>query len=396
MRGFHPGAGARSGFSLRNLHAKWLRIPVWIKGPIILAVIGALVYVGVKNSYGGFDKTYDVSMTLPRAGQQLEVGSDVRLRGVVIGKVDNIQLQDRDVRLTLKIEHQYRIPQDAQAFITLKTLLGAKFVDLRVPGTFGGPYLADGARISTTHIGPELEDALADGVNVLDAIRPNDLATVIHELAVGARGHGDDVRYSLEKNAQLSTEFQQTLSPQLQALHDFRTIFGTLQDSGIDLNNLADAINQGVPVYASTKASAELHRALVAITPFAKNLGDLLILNRKELDRMMDSGDTVLQAIADRPGGLHDLVQGLYRYVYKLSGNPFILHDGSGAAAFTNFIGGDSDQQNQEQICWALPADVRRQVPLCNGSGGFPPPPGPPPGGPPLPIPTPSLPGGSP
>jgi phospholipid/cholesterol/gamma-HCH transport system substrate-binding protein len=384
-----------------SVRASWMRIPVWIKGPIILGIIGTAVFLGVKNSYGGFDKTYDLTMNLPRAGQQLEVGSDVRLRGVVIGKVDAINLQDRDVQLTLKILDQYKVPRDAQAYITLKTLLGAKFVDLRVPsGQFGAPYMANGATITNTHIGPELEDALADGVNVLDAIRPNDLATVIHELATGARGHGDDVRFSLNVNAQLSGLFQRTLAPQLQSLHDFRTIFGTLRNSGVDLNNLADAINQGVPVYASTQASEQLHRALVAITPFAKNLGDLLILNRKDLDRMMNSGDTVLQAIASRPGGLHDLIQGLYRYVYKLSGNPYILHDGSGAAAFTNFIGGDSDKQNQQQICWALPADVRHQVPLCNGGNGLPPigpPPGGPPSGPPLPIPTPTgLPGGNP
>jgi virulence factor Mce-like protein len=365
---------------------------------VITAVVGALVYLGVKSSYGGFDKTYNLTMKLPRAGQQLQEGSDVRLRGVVIGKVDDIQLEDRDVVLTLKILRQYHVPRDAQAYITLKTLLGAKFVDLRVPGAFGGPYLAAGADITNTHIGPELEDALADGVQVLDAIRPDDLATVVHELATGARGHGDDVARSFDANARLSTEFRDTLTPQLQSLRDFRTIFGTLRNSGVDLNALADAINQGVPVYASTRASRELHRALVAITPFAKNLSDLLILNRRDLDRMMDDGDVVLQAVADRPGGLHDLVQGLYRYVYRLSGNPFILHDGSGAAAFTNFIGGNSDEENRRQICEALPVDIRREVPLCNGGGsGPPPPPGlplPQPRGSPPPIPT-APPGGN-
>jgi len=360
-------------------------VPAWIIGPVVLAAIGALVYLGVKNSYGGFDKTYELTMRLPRAGQQLQEGSDVRLRGVVIGKVDDIHLEDRDVKLTLKIQKDYRVPGDAQAYVTLKTLLGAKFVDLRVPGSFGGPYLTDGASITNTHIGPELEDALADGVNVLDAIRPNDLATVIHELAIGARGHGDDVARSFDVNAKLSTEFRNTLDPQLAALDDFRVIFGTLRNSGVDLNALADAINQGVPVYASTKASRELNRALTAITPFAKNLGDLLILNRADLDRMMDLGDIVLGTIASEPGGLHDLIQGLYRYVYRLSGNPFMLHDGSGAAAFTNFIGGNSDEETRKQICTALPVDIRRNVPLCNG-GQEPGPPSPPE----LPVPTPT------
>jgi len=374
------------------------RVPAWILGPIAIAAVATLVFLGVKNSYGGFDKTYDLTMKLPRAGQQLQEGSDVRLRGVVIGKVDDIQLEDRDVKLTLKILRDYKVPQDAQAYITLKTLLGAKYVDLRVPGTFGGPFLQAGGTITNTHIGPELEDALADGVQVLDAIRPNDLATVIHELATGARGHGDDVARSIEVNRELSTEFRDTLSPQLQSLSDFRTIFGTLRNSGVDLNALADAINQGVPVYASTKASRELHKALLAITPFAKNLGDLLILNRADIDRMMDKGDIVLGALAARPDGIHDLVQGLYRYVYKLSGNPFMLHDGSGAAAFTNFIGGNDDAENQQQICTALPVDIRRQVPLCNGEGsgppGLPSPPSGPPSPPSGPVPTPSLPGG--
>jgi virulence factor Mce-like protein len=346
------------------------RVPAFVKGPVIIAAVCSLVYVGVKNAYGGFAHTYDVSMKLPRAGQQLQEGSDVRLRGVVIGKVERIDLQDHDVQLTLKIEDQYKIPSDATAYITLKTLLGAKFVALRVPGAFRGPYLADGDAVRNTHIGPELEDALADGVQVLDAIRPNDLATVIHELATGARGHGEDVARSFEANARLSTEFQQTLAPQLQALHDFRTIFGALRNSGVDFNLLAEAINQGVPVYASTRASRELNKALVAIRPFADNLADLLTLNRADLDRMMDNGDTVLQAIADRPGGLHDLVQGLYRYVYRLSGAPFMLHDGSGAAAFVNFIGANSDEENRRQICTALPIDIRRNVPICTGGGG--------------------------
>ena len=116
-----------------------------------------------------------------------------------------------------------------------------------------------------------------------------------------------------------------------------------------------------------------------------RTLGDLGEEGLLKRVTIRGESHTVLQAIASRPGGLHDLVQGLYRYVYKLSGNPFILHDGSGAAAFTNFIGGDSSAQNKRQICYALPPDIRRRVPLCGGSGGLPPPP-------PLPVPTPSLP----
>jgi len=342
------------------------RIPAIVKGPVILALTAGAIFLAVKWAYGGFGDYYRLTMNLPRAGQQLQQGSDVRLRGVVIGKVQQIQLAGRHVRMVLQIDRQYHVPQSATAFIDLKTLLGAKFVDLRV-SNFRGPFLAGGDVIRHTHIGPELEDALADGVNVLSAIRPNDLATIIHELSLGARGNGAAIARGLSANAELSGVFASTLRPQLQELHDFNVVFGALKNKGVDLNRLADAINQGVPVYASPRAHRLLREALLALRPFSNNLADLLILNRRDWDRMMDSGDRVLGAIAARPEGLRRLVLGLYQYVHKLGGVPPTLRDGTGEAPFTAFIGGGSSKQNQKDLCNALPKPVRKTVPLCNG-----------------------------
>jgi virulence factor Mce-like protein len=341
-------------------------VPKAAKGLLAVAVAATALVFGIKTAYGGFGHYYHVSMDLPRAGQQLEVGSDVRMRGVVVGHVDRIQLEGRGVRITLKIDRQYRVPDTADAVVSLKTLLGAKFVDLRFP-TYGGPFLADGARIRSAHVGPELEDALQDGVQVLDAIRPQDAATVVHELALGAQGHGQDVARALQANEQLSGLFAQTLGPQLQALHDFDVIFGQLRTKGTDLNNLADAINQGVPVYASAQAHQELRTALSGLTPFANDLADLFIYNRADFDRMIGDGDVVLGAIAARQQGLASLVQGLFRYVFKLSIPPFALSNGGGAAGFVNFMGGDDSQQNRQQLCDALPPQIRQNAPLCQG-----------------------------
>jgi virulence factor Mce-like protein len=351
----------------RRRPVRWKPLVV---GPIVLMLLAAAVFVGLKAAYGGFSPHYDVSLTLPRTGEQLTEGSDVRMRGVIIGKVSRVELVDRAARLILQIDGQYRIPSDAQADISLTTLLGAKFVDLRF-ASYHGPWLRNGQRISTGHVGPELEDALDDGLSVLQAIKPSDLGTIVGELTTAARGHGADVARGLRANGALSTIFARTLDPQLKSLHDFEVVFGALRNSGVDLNELAHAINQGVPVYASSSAQKNLDKALRAIVPFADNLGDLLILNKSDWDRLMDSGDAVLQTIADRPGGLHDLVQGLYRYVYKLSGDPCTsvcgLTDGSGAAGFSDFIGGNTQAETIRQVCGALPPEVRALIPACSG-----------------------------
>jgi phospholipid/cholesterol/gamma-HCH transport system substrate-binding protein len=344
------------------------RLPAIIVGPLVLALFAAALVTGVKAAYGGFGRYYTLSVDLPRAGQQMRSGSDVRIRGVPVGRVSKIQLEGHHARLILTMKQEYRVPASAEAVITLKTLLGAKYIDLRFD-RYTGPFLSDGGRIRTSHVGPELEDALADGTRVLDAIRPNDLATIVSELARGTRGHGEDVARGIAANEQLSALFARTLDPQIQSLHDFEVLFGELQAKGADLNQLADAINQGVPVYASRQAQANLRAALQAVTPFANDLADLLIFNKADWDRMIDAGDKVLGAIAARPGGLRDLVVGLYRYVFKLGGPPFRAPflKGSAAAGFVAFIGGDDGEDNRRQICNAIPPDLRHKMHYCDG-----------------------------
>ena len=60
---------------------------------------------------------------------------------------------------------------------------------------------------------------------------------------------------------------------------------------------------------------------------------------------------------------------GLYRYVFKLGGPPHTAPflQGSAAAGFTAFIGGDNSQQQRQMICEALPQQLRDLLPLCQG-----------------------------
>lgn len=307
----------------------------------ILGALGTGLYFGVKARYGSYDDFYYVSASLPRAGQLMRVGADVRENGVIVGTVSAIRLEDRSVELVLQLQPQYRVPASAEAVVELKTLLGDKFVDLRFD-EFAPPFLRDGDRIEGD-VGPELEEVLQTGVDVFESIEADDLATIVGELARGARGHGDDIARGLETGAELSTIFRETLDPQLRSLRDFRILFEALDDRAGDLNELADAVNEGVPVYASERAHQDLRRVLDALVPFAHHLADLLIFERDDWDRMMDRGDVVLQTIAERPRGLHELVHGLYRYVFKLGQEPPFLEDGTAAAPFANFIGGEEE-----------------------------------------------------
>src|SRR2546430_5215850 len=287
-------------------------------GPILIAALAVGMFFGLKLRYGDYAHYTYVKVDLPRAGQLVRTGTDVRERGVVIGKVSDIRLVNLHAQLTLRIDSQYHVPKDAVAYVDLKTLLGDKYVNLQ-SSTFGAPWLANDATIRGT-IGPELEAVVQSGTDIFKSISADDLATIVGNLTQAAQGHGTDVRQGIEANAQLSGIFAKTLKPQLRGLDDFAVIFGALKDKGVDLNRLADAINVGAPVYASARAHRLLDRALVAVAPFAGNLADLLINQKKFWDEMIDGGDRVLGTIAARSGGLPDLGPGLYLSVRKLGG----------------------------------------------------------------------------
>ena len=344
-----------------------VRIRTILIGSVVIAIVCAGVYFGIRGAYGAFRDYYYVTVDLPRAGQQVQRGSDVRVRGVNVGEVVDIELVDRHARLTLQIDERHKVPKSSEAVVTLKTFLGSKFIDLRFDPDDAGDSLADGDAIERAAVGPELEDALDDGTSVLEALDPQDVGTLVTELARASRGHGSDIARGLDANAELSGVFASTLDPQLQALDDFRVLFGALESKGADMNALAGAINEGVPVYASDEAQRDLARALDNLVPFSNDLGDLIIFNRRDFDRMMDAGDLLLATIAGRPGGLSDLVTGLRTYVQRL-GRPIshsVLPDGSAAAGFTNFIGGNETAEDIAQVCSALPPDARTAVPLC-------------------------------
>ncbi|MEO8322516.1 MAG: hypothetical protein ABI571_00045, partial [Actinomycetota bacterium] len=125
-------------------------------------------------------------------------------------------------------------------------------------------------------------------------------------------------------------------------------LFAALEPKAGDLNALSDAMNEGAPVYASAEAQGALDRALTNLVPFADNLADIIILERPALDRMYDAGDRVLSAVAAIESNL--------------------LADGSAAAGFSNFIGGNTQEEDITQVCTALPVEVRDQLPLCEGN----------------------------
>src|SRR3712207_5132956 len=119
-------------------------------GLVSLALLGVLTTVGVKYAFGAYDPGYDLTATFTGAGQNLDTESVVKLRGVDVGRVESISLdEDEGALVRIRIEPDVQVPESAVAVIRPISIFGPKFIDL-IPGIgeSEGPYLDDGDEIT--------------------------------------------------------------------------------------------------------------------------------------------------------------------------------------------------------------------------------------------------------
>lgn len=73
-------------------------------------------------------------------------GDQVRILGVPVGTIDTIEPRPSDVKITMSVSTDVKVPKDAKAVIMSPNLVAARFIQL-TPAYTGGPAMADGASI---------------------------------------------------------------------------------------------------------------------------------------------------------------------------------------------------------------------------------------------------------
>src|SRR5215204_6065409 len=159
-------------------------------GLVSMVLLGVLATVGVKYAFGAYDPGYDLTASFEGAGQNLDTESVVKLRGVDVGRVESINLDDEDrAVIRMQIEPDIDVPESAIAVVRPISIFGPKFIDLIPgPGEGEGPYLGDGDEIAQTRDALELNDILGNASALLDAVDPEDVTTILHTFAEGVDG----------------------------------------------------------------------------------------------------------------------------------------------------------------------------------------------------------------
>lgn len=191
-------------------------------GPNLLAkivvplVVAALVVAGLVTFLLGGGDTKTLTAEFPRA-VSLYQGSDVRVLGVPVGKVDSVTPSGTHVVVTMHYDADVDIPRDAQAVIVSPSIVGDRFVQL-TPAYSGGPTLADGATLDEQRTAVPLE--LDDIYSSLD-----DLTVALGPTGANRKGALTDLLESTARNfGGQGAKFHRTIE-------DFSRLSGTLADN---------------------------------------------------------------------------------------------------------------------------------------------------------------------
>jgi phospholipid/cholesterol/gamma-HCH transport system substrate-binding protein len=197
-----------------------LRVKRRLQGLAFLAVVALLLglTVAIYNKSLPWQAADGVTLNVDRIGTQLVVPADIKLEGILVGRVSDASTDGETTRLRLQISKSWidRIPPDVVAQILPKTLFGEKYVELIIPrGSKASPsrHLEPGATIpqdrSTTAI--ELQKVFNDLIPMLKALKPAELSIALSNLSQALQGRGDALGKNLELVNTYFTKFNTDL-----------------------------------------------------------------------------------------------------------------------------------------------------------------------------------------
>jgi phospholipid/cholesterol/gamma-HCH transport system substrate-binding protein len=171
-----------------------------LTGLATVVVILAIVAVSIGLFRGDFTESIPVTLVAPRAGLVMNPDAKVKMRGVVVGKVDSIEVRPNGqaiLHLAMQPSEMHLIPHNVLANITSTTVFGAKFVDLVPSDQPSGQSLQPHQQLEGKQVMVEINTVFQQLTNLLSSIDPAKLNETLGAIASAVNGRGHKIGQAL-------------------------------------------------------------------------------------------------------------------------------------------------------------------------------------------------------
>ena len=348
----------------------------------LVCLLVAALAVGVFALWPGRKSHKLVALFSSAVG--LYPGDGVRVVGVPVGTIDSIEPRVGDVKVTMSISDQVKVPADARAIIISPNLVAARFVQLTpaYDDATHGSTMADGAQIGLDRTGVPVEwDEVKTELTKLSAtLGPKDgglqgpLGTFIDQAATTLDGNGDSFRNALRELSQTAGRFGDSSSDLFGTVKNLQVLVNALSQSNEQIVQFSNHVASVSQVLADSSTGLDstlgaLNTALADVKGLLKDNNQALIGSVDKLTAftkiLSDQHDDIEQVLHVTPNGLANFYN-IYSPAQGTAAGLLSLPNFSNPVQFIcggNFeIGSTPDNYKRAEICRERMAPVLRRL----------------------------------
>ncbi|TMR05408.1 MCE family protein [Actinomadura soli] len=276
-------------------------VPIGLAGfaVILVLVVLAMNLESIPLISGG-----DTHTAAFKEAAGLKKDEEVRVAGVKVGKVTDLELDGDHVKVTFKVDDGVRLGDRTEASIKIKTVLGAHYLALTPRGR---GELGRGIPIERTHVPFEVVPAISELSRRVGAIDVQQVAKSFDVLSETFKNSPEEVRASLQGLRRLSN----TVASRDDQLHELagkaRDVSKLLADRNQDFAKL---VQDGDRVLQAVQARrAVIHQLLINTVALSQQVNALIQENEKQLRPMLDNLAKVNRVLLKNQDNLDRILQ---------------------------------------------------------------------------------------
>jgi phospholipid/cholesterol/gamma-HCH transport system substrate-binding protein len=326
-----------------------------------------------------------------RAGQKLTAyftsavglypGDEVRVVGVPVGKIDAIEPRASDVKITMTIDGDVKVPADAKALIIAPNLVAARFIQL-TPAWTSGPELGDGASISAdrTAVPVEWDEVKEQLTQLSSQLGPQagsvqgPLGSFVNQAADTFDGNGDSFRQALRELSQTAGRLGDSRVDLFGTIRNLQVLINALSNSNEQIVQFANHVASVSQVLADSSQGLDdtlgtLNQALSDVRGLLSENNDKLIAQIQNLadftQIITDQSDDVEQVLHITPNGLANFYN-IYNPAQGTVGGVLSLPNFANPVQFicggTFDAGASTDNYKRAEICRQRMGPVLKRI----------------------------------
>ncbi|MGY4712207.1 MCE family protein [Mycolicibacterium sp. CBM1] len=270
-------------------------------------------------------------------------GDDVRILGVPVGRVENVQPQPDGVKVSFWFDRKFPVPADAKAAILSPMLVTGRAIQL-TPVYAGGPTLADGAVIprDRTAVPVEWDEVRVQLKRLTELLAPTEpggvstLGSFIDTTADNLRGQGGTIRETILKLSQAMSVLGDHSGDIFSTLKNLSILVTALRGSSDLLGQLNNNLASVSGVLASDPgkigdAFVDMNAVIADVKTFVDENGETIGTTADKLasisTALNDSLDDIKQTLHIAPTTVQN-----FNNIYEPANGAF-----TGALAVNNF-----------------------------------------------------------